>query len=165
MDKFSVIRAGLEAVQQRMKVNPELANKPTPLLKRTGAPVLFKELKPKDEISNQFLLSFLPSILPLDILRSVLHFFDDMMDARASDPDVKEGAHNDPRSQLDAPPLHFGIWRKYCNALGWTTDTLAGSLTTVAATMAFLMEVEKIAAILSPIIEKVYPRFMERQHE
>jgi hypothetical protein len=164
VDGFTQISPGLVAIHKRLKQYPRLLANPINPIRQAVVPIVFKERDTPERIFNQILLAHFPGLIPPDVIRDVLHTFCIMMKARKTGKWIHKNRHKDTRSRLISKPLHLGIWRKKANPLALTGDTRAGGSYLWKATSAFLREIEKITIILAPIMEKLCPRLMERQH-
>jgi hypothetical protein len=158
VDGFTIIKAGEQAIQDRLDEYPELRTAPIVPIPVRDVPTIFKERDTDEAICNEVLVAQLPSYLPPEVVQGLLKAFRRMMEVRSGMPSDSK----DSRSNLDSPPLHLGAWQKYWNALNLTGDTRAGDELVQEAVDAFLCEVEKAAAIMAPVMEEMFPRLMAK---
>jgi hypothetical protein len=161
VDGFTSIKAGEQALQDRLDQYPELRTASITPIPVTDVPTIFKERAPDDAICNEILVAHLPSFLPPELVQGLLNAFRRLMEVRSG----MSSSEKDSRSDLDSPPMHLGAWQKYWNALNLTADTRAGGSAVQEAVNAFFCEVEKAAAIMAPLIEEMFPRLMVKLHQ
>jgi hypothetical protein len=168
VDSFTTIASRGKAPQERLNDYLELCSTYIEPLPIESVPTIFKEQAPGNEMFNQVLFAQLPSIVSSEENLELLSAFRAMIDARKN---IVTNTHTDTHSNVDSDGFfHLGAWNKKANGMKLTNDTLAKDYlaalqsTIRQTTHTFFKVLEKVAAKIASIMEKLCPHLIEYQH-